>query len=99
MIIVEKEVWKSRYEKLRQQSLEPSDTDAQDRWGLGLLLRKGVAGWMRAWRDPSVCFDAAAADQVTSIGVPRCSWQQEATLLLANMALSHCDVERLNPSI
>lgn len=90
MITEEKELWKSRYETLRQQALEPSDTAAQDRWGLGLLIRKGVAGWMRAWRDPSGYFDVAAADQVPSISVPPCSWQQEATLILANMALSHC---------
>lgn len=92
MITEEKEMWKNRYETLRQQALEPSDTSAQDRWGLGLLIRKGVAGWMLAWRDPSGCFDVAASDQVTSLGVPRCSWQQEATLLLANMALSHCQL-------
>jgi hypothetical protein len=98
MITEEQEVWKSRYEKLRQQALEPSETLAQDRWGLGLLIRKGVAGWMQAWRDPSGSFDVAAADQVTSVIVPRCSWQQEATLLLANMALSHCHLEP-SPSV
>jgi len=92
VITKEKEMWKSRYEQLRQQALEPSATVAQDRWGLGLLIRKGVAGWMRAWRDPSGCFDMAAVDQVTSVSAPRCSWQQEATLLLANMALSHCQL-------
>ena len=92
MITEDKELWKSRYEKLRQQALEPSDTSALDRWGLGLLLRKGIAGWMRAWRDPSCCSDMSAADQFTSMSLPR-SWQQEATLLLANMALSHCHPE------
>lgn len=93
MTTEEQEVWKSRYEKLRQQALEPGDAVVQDRWGLGLLIHKGVAGWMRAWRDPAGCFERAVVEQVPSVSASRCSWRQEATLLLANMALSHCQLE------
>ncbi len=92
MITEVKEVWESRYEQLRKQALEPNETLAQDHWGLGLLICKGVAGWMKAWRDPSGCQDMAAANQTPSGSLPCCSWRQEATLLLANMALSHCQI-------
>lgn len=92
MITEAKEVWETRYEQLRKQALEPNDTMAEDRWGLGLLIRKGIAGWMKAWRDPSGSFAMAAADQAVSVSSPRCPWQQEATLLLANMALSQCQL-------
>jgi hypothetical protein len=43
----DKELWQRRYEQLRQQVFEPDATLAQDRWGLSLLLRQGLAGWMR----------------------------------------------------
>jgi hypothetical protein len=92
MITQEQAVWKSRYEQLRQQALKPNDTLVQDRWGLGLLIHEGVAGWMRVWRDPSGCCETAAVAQAAS-GPPRGSWQHEATLLLANMALSHCQLK------
>ena len=84
----EKELWRSRYEQLRQQVLEPGATLAQDRWGLSLLIRKGIAGWMRVWQDPAGSVEpTAATDPAPLIGAPKV-WQQQAKLLLANMALS-----------
>jgi hypothetical protein len=85
----EKQTWQDRYEKLRQQALEPNHTVAMDRWGLILLVRKGIAGWMRAWGDSIDCSDLPTEGEFTSINLPRL-WQEEATVLLANMALSHC---------
>jgi hypothetical protein len=86
----EKELWQTRYEQLRQQALDPAATLTQDRWGLSLLLRKGIAIWMRAWQDPSTGAEqtAGSTNPVALGGVPAV-WQQQATLLLANMALSH----------
>jgi len=87
----EKELWSHRYEQLRQQCSAKDVGLSLDCWGLSLLRRQGVVGWMRAWRDPVACAQEApgttepfAIDQVTSS-------RREVTLLLANMALSHAD--------
>jgi hypothetical protein len=82
-----KDLWQTRYEQLRHQALAPTATLTQDRWGLSLLLRKGIASWMRAWQDPSTGVEQTAAS-TDPVGVPAV-WQQQATLLLANMTLSH----------
>lgn len=89
-MITDHEAWRDRYEQLRRQALESSEAIALDRWGLSLLIRKGVSGWMSAWRDPAACFERTPVEesQIPWSGLP-CSWQREATRLLANMALSH----------
>lgn len=84
----EKELWQSRYEQLRQQVLEPGATLTQDRWGLSLLIRKGLAGWMRIWRDPVAGVEQANTPSQAPSDCQVASWQRQATLLLANMALS-----------
>ena len=85
----DKELWQQRYEQLRQQVLEPKATLAQDRWGLSLLLRQGLAGWMRLWQDPSAGTESPDRSPAPA-SYPAPDWQQQATLLLANMAWSHC---------
>jgi hypothetical protein len=85
-----KELWQRRYEQLRQQVLEPDATLARDRWGLSLLLRQGLAGWMRLWQDPSAGGEPAYGFHSVPASCPAPEWQQQATLLLANMAWSHC---------
>lgn len=82
-----RELWQSRYEQLRRQVLEPDATLTQDRWGLSLLVRKGMAGWMHAWNDPSTLAPPSIPESVSLGSVPAL-WQQQATVLLANMALS-----------
>ena len=89
MIPPEKELWRRRYEQLRQQVVEPNGALAQDRWGLSLLLRQGVAGWMRLWQDPAVTVPEAAPALALGSTGPAPGWQPQATLLLANMAFSH----------
>ena len=86
--------WTRRYEELREQVLAGESLIVTERRGLTLLIRQGVAAWMRAWHDP-LCRPAAST---LSAGAPplmnlRESWQQEATRLLVNMALS-----QLSPS-
>jgi|APCry1669188910_1035180.scaffolds.fasta_scaffold05448_5 hypothetical protein len=98
MIPPEKELWRRRYEQLRQQVLEPDAMLAQDRWGLGLLLRKGLAGWMRLWQDPAATAQQVAPALPLPLTGPAPGWQPQATLLLANMAFSHfhpCTTQRL----
>ena len=82
--------WTRRYEELREQVLAGESLIVTERWGLTLLIRQGVAAWMRAWHNP-LCRPAAAtlsAEAPPMMNV-RESWQQEATRLLVNMALSH----------
>lgn len=93
----EKELWQRRYEQLRQQVLEPDASLAQDRWGLTLLLRKGVAGWMRLWQDPAAATEEPTAPHSVPLTCPAPGWQQQATLLLANMAFSHCQPSAPHP--
>lgn len=84
------EAWRSRYEELRQEALGQSGAIASDRWGLSVLLRHGMAGWMRAWRDPASWAPRAPVEEPAPAICLSGSWQQEVTHLLANMALSHC---------
>jgi hypothetical protein len=81
--------WTHRYEQLREQVLAGESLIDTDRRGLTLLIREGMAAWMRARHDP-LCCPAAAALEVEALPMSlRESWQQEATRLLVNMALSH----------
>ena len=86
----DKELWQRRYEQLRQQVVEPDATLAQDRWGLSLLLRQGLAGWMRLWQDPSAGAEPVDGFHPVPASFPTPDWQQQAALLLANMAWIHC---------
>jgi len=82
--------WTRRYEQLREQVLADNNTIATDRRGLAVLIREGMAAWMRAWHEPLCCSVAAAAPDPEALSTSLAeSWQQEATRLLVNMALSH----------
>ena len=65
------------------------------RGSINLLIRQGMAAWMRAWHEPLSGAGAATtpAPENRSILPPACP-QAEATRLLVNMALSHV---RLTP--
>ena len=81
------ESWQERYEALRQLALAGRQILAADPLGLVLLLRQGVAGWMRGWTDlaptpPTVPVPATALP-------PAPLWQQALTQLLAEMSLAH----------
>jgi hypothetical protein len=79
--------WKQRYEVLRQLAATGSRILGADPLGLVLLLRQGVAGWMRGWaglpQTPS-----AAPVPATALS-PAPLWQQQLTELLAEMSLAH----------
>jgi hypothetical protein len=81
--------WTRRYEQLREQVLAGNNLIATDRRGLTVLIRQGMAAWMRAWHEPFCCPVAAAPETEAVPMRLRESWQQEATRLLVNMALSH----------
>ena len=82
--------WTRRYEQLREQVLADNNTIATDRRGLAVLIREGMAAWMRAWHEPRCCSVAGAAPEAAALSMSLGeSWQQEATRLLVNMTLSH----------
>ena len=89
--------WTRRYEQLREQVLAGDNLIATDRWGLAVLVREGMAAWMRAWHEPLWCSVAAAVPEAQALPMSlRESWQQEATRLLVNMALSHLSPRAFN---
>jgi hypothetical protein len=47
--------WTRRYEQLREQVLAGDNSIATDRRGLAVLIREGMAAWMRAWHEPLSC--------------------------------------------
>jgi hypothetical protein len=80
--------WTRRYEQLREQVLAANNLIATDHRGLTVLIKQGMAAWMRAWCEPFCC--AAAAPEAEALLMrPKESWQEEAIRLLVNMALSH----------
>jgi hypothetical protein len=59
-----------------------------DPLGLVLLLRQGVAGWMRSWSDPTPTTLLQSA-LVPSLAASTSGWQQQLTQVLAEMSLAH----------
>ena len=51
----EAQCWTRRYEQPREQVLARDTLIGTDSRGLNLLIRRGVAAWMRAWQDPLSC--------------------------------------------
>jgi hypothetical protein len=85
----EPQYWTRRYEELRE-GAAGGGLIGSDYRGMSVLIRQGLVAWMGAWRDPlcSATWVAAREAESPPITLAR-SWQREATLLLANMALSH----------
>lgn len=59
--------------------------------GAILVVKTGVAGWMRRWRDAAgvTARPAAAAAPSSPITCDPADWQHELTLLLAQMSVRH----------
>ena len=83
-------LWKERYETLRRHYVENRQVLAADPFGLVLLLRQGMVGWMRTWRAGT----ETALKALTPCPEP---WYppispvgpQELTRLIADMTASH----------
>jgi len=76
------ELWRQRYEALRQHALDGRDLLAAPPLGLHLLRCQGLAGWMQRWAD------AIEGSVVNSTPVPLPDgpvWQEHLTVLLAQM--------------
>jgi hypothetical protein len=81
--------WEQRYETLRGHFVDNRQILEADPLGLTLLLRNGLASWMRTWQ---TCMETApkiAAPTPQSLHPLTTVWQQELTLLLAHMTEQH----------
>jgi len=78
--------WAARYEALRRQALEGSETLTGEPLGLALVCRSGLAGWMSAWGQAS---KPPSAPPPLPPGPARPGWQHELTVLLAQMTARH----------
>jgi len=85
-------LWTERYEALRQHALNNRQSLTADPLGLVLLLRQGVALWMRCWRDGSSSGPASPGSCAASplAWLPDC--QRQLTVLLAQMTSAHLSV-------
>ena len=81
-------VWKQRYEALRQLAVGGRQILESDPLGLVLLLRQGIAGWMRGWPE----LTHTPPPQPARVRLPAVSasgWQHQLTQVLAEMSLAH----------
>ena len=88
-------VWTERYEALRQHALNNRQSLTADPLGLVLLLRQGVAPWMRCWRDASSSGPASPASPASGVASPLAclpDGQRQLTELLAQMTSAHLSV-------
>jgi hypothetical protein len=79
--------WKQRYETLRQLMTGGSQIAGTEPLGLVLLLRQGMARWMRSWPEAIPAQTTTILPDPALI-VPTSQWQQQLTALLAQMTLS-----------
>lgn len=92
------EEWTTRYEAVRQRALLVQYPD-QSGWELALLVRRGVATWMRAWpnadQPQSSCHPSYASSDfcpTTDVVLPT-SLCEQITSLLVNMILPQRSLE------
>ena len=79
--------WTQRYEDLRQQaSIEPGWTSR--RWGLALLISRGVVAWMRAWPQRGVSVERRQAHAVPNGPEFPSHLHHQVTLVLTDMILN-----------
>jgi hypothetical protein len=88
------ETYRQCYEQLRRQILTESSVTAP-RWGLNLLMTRGLAAWIKAWpgeRKAAVSeADQAMPDERPVIGLPE-SLQHQMAMILAEMILRRTPV-------
>jgi hypothetical protein len=82
-------IWNQRYEALRQLAIGGRQILETDPLGLVLLLRQGVAGWMRSWSEPAQMPTLQRGPVPEVPVVPTSAWQHQLTEVLAAMSLAH----------
>lgn len=81
--------WKQRYEALRQLVVAGNPLTGTEPLSLAVLLRQGVARWMRSWPRTTQTAGDAALPPVAPPVVPTPQWQQQLTAVMAQMSLAH----------
>ena len=82
-------MWAERYETLRRYVLEGRQRLQSQPLGLALWMARGMAGWIRQWRQ---LLQPAGAPVLAVPGLPSTQpgpWQQPLTVLLAQITLQH----------
>lgn len=87
-------VWTERYEVLRRYVLEGQQRLQTQPLGLALWLARGMAGWMKQWSEliqptPLSCRPALTAPVASG------AWQEQLTVLLAQMTLEQLQPQSL----
>jgi hypothetical protein len=81
--------WAERYESLRAYILSERPRFPNPPLGLTLWLAKGMAGWMRQWRELTPATAPPSSPAARFSGPLTGPWQQQLTLLLAQMTLAN----------
>jgi hypothetical protein len=76
-----------QYEALRQHALGREPVFSSEPLGAILVVKTGVAGWIREWRRPPG--EAAPARPVAMAPSAEPDWQHELTLVLAQITARH----------
>lgn len=83
-------LWSQRYEVLREHALSASVLAGARPMGLIVVVRHGLAEWMRRWReslDPAPDSSPPGIDRRAWLPTPE--WQSQLTLVLVQMAVPH----------
>jgi hypothetical protein len=83
--------WTERYETLRQYVLEGRQRLQSQPLGLALWMAKGMAGWMRQWKELLEPVTASASALPRLRSAEPGPWQHPLTLLLAQITLQHLE--------
>ena len=78
--------WTARYEDLRRQA--STQNERGSRWGLALLIGRGVMAWMRAWPQCGVSVERRQARAVPNGPELPSHLHRQVTLVLTNMILN-----------
>lgn len=84
---IDASTWTKRYEAVREHRLTGRQTLGTDPLGLVLLIKHGVAGWMRRWLD-GLAPERPVPEMVARLHPPTPLWQQQLTILLAHMTVN-----------
>ncbi len=81
--------WAERYESLRAYILAGRQLFQTQPLGLALWLAKGMAGWMKQWTQLTQATVPSPSPGARPPGPAVGPWQQQLTLLLAQMTLEN----------
>jgi hypothetical protein len=82
-------LWSKRYEDLRAHALERRRNLGADPLSVALLCRRGLAGWMRGWQEMTTPRSPLPSVPCQPPFPLAPLWQEQMTLLLAQMTAQH----------